>query len=98
MMIGRVVGTVVSTQKDEKLTAMKLHLVEQTDIAGRGEKKYVVAVDSVGAGVGELILYASGSSARQTELTNNKPVDTVIMGIVDAIHKNGVDVYMKSKE
>ena len=57
------------------------------------QNKFVVAVDSVGAGVGEIVLFASGSSARQTSLTQNKPVDAVIMAIVDKL-----DVSAMSKD
>ena len=98
MVIGRIVGTVVSTQKDSKLTSMKLFVVEQTDLKGKGENKFVVAVDSVGAGVGELVLYASGSSARQTEVTANKPVDAVIMAIIDTIEIQGDIQYSKNQD
>ena len=85
MQVGRIVGTVVSSQKDPSLVGMKLQVVEQTDLMGKPKGSYVIAVDSVGAGVGELVLYAAGSSARQTDMTRDKPVDTVIMSIVDSI-------------
>ena len=96
MLLGRVVGTVVSTQKDEKLEGMKLLVVQSTDVKGNPTGAQVVAVDSVGAGVGEIVLCASGSSARQTTLTQNKPVDTVIMAIVDTVEMNGDVTFSKS--
>jgi len=95
MQLGRVLGTVVSTQKDEKLEGMKLLLVQATDVRGNPQGAYAVAVDSVGAGVGEIVLYASGSSARQTTLTKDKPVDTVIMAIVDTVEMNGDVTFSK---
>ncbi len=85
MIVGKVIGTVVCTRKDPKLDGLKLLIVQQTDLAGTPKGAQVVAIDSVGAGVGEIVLCASGSSARQTESTQNRPVDTVIMAIVDTI-------------
>jgi microcompartment protein CcmK/EutM len=95
MQVGRVVGTVVSTQKDPGLSAAKLLVVEQTDMMGNPKGSHVVAVDSVGAGVGEVVMYASGSSARQTDQTNSKPVDAVIMGIIDTITVKGETTFSK---
>ncbi len=83
MKMGRVVGSVVATRKDDKLEGLKLLLVRDLDVDLAPEKGYVVAVDAVGAGAGEVVLYATGSSARQTDLTDNRPVDAVIMAIVD---------------
>lgn len=85
MLVGKIIGTVVSTRKDPKLEGLKLLIVQQTDLSGSPKGGQVVAIDSVGAGVGELVLCASGSSARQTESTQNRPVDTVVMAIVDQI-------------
>lgn len=83
MKMGRVVGSVVATRKDEKLEGLKLLLVRDLDVDLTPEKGYMVAVDAVGAGAGEVVLYATGSSARQTGLTDGRPVDAVIMAIVD---------------
>ncbi len=85
MVLGKVVGTVWATRKDENLTGMKFLIVQHVDLDYRLREQFVVAVDSVGAGVGEIVLVASGSSARQTEVTKNKPVDAVIMAIVDKL-------------
>lgn len=85
MFLGKVIGTVWATRKDEQLVGMKLQIVREVDLDYREKQKFVVAVDSVGAGVGEIVLVAQGSSARQTELTHNKPVDAVISAIVDKI-------------
>ena len=95
MIIGRVVGTCVATRKDEKLEGMKLLVVQQTDVMGKNAGGVVVAVDSVGAGLHEIVLMASGSSARQTQTTQNKPVDAVIMGIVDTLELNGEVTFRK---
>jgi len=78
MLIGKVVGTVVASRKEEKLEGVKLLVLKQVDVEGREGSGYVVAVDAVGAGVGELVLYASGSSARQTVITDKRPVDAVV--------------------
>lgn len=83
MKMGRVVGAVVATRKDEKLRGLKLLLVRDLDVELEFQSGYIVAVDAVGAGAGEVVLYATGSSARQTELTDARPVDAVIMAIVD---------------
>lgn len=83
MLLGKVVGTVVSTRKEPKMDGLKLQVLEILDVKGKPNKNYVVAVDAVGAGIGEIVLYASGSSARQTDATSNKPCDAVIMAIVD---------------
>jgi microcompartment protein CcmK/EutM len=70
-------------------------VVRRLDETGEPKGGYVVAVDSVGAGVGEVVLYASGSSARQTAVTKNKPCDAVIMAIVDQWDVDGETVYVK---
>ena len=95
MNVGKVIGTVVASRKDPKLEGLKLLLVQQTDLAGTPKGGQVVAVDSVGAGMGEVVLYCSGSSARQTEVTQNRPVDTVIMAIVDEIEAGGETSFRK---
>ena len=93
MILGRVIGTVWSTRKDEKLVGSKFLIVRQLNLDYSPKNSFVVAVDSVGAGVGEVVLYAQGSSARQTTLTKNKPVDAVIMAIVDKL-----DISVRDKE
>lgn len=95
MLFGRIVGTVVSTRKDEKIEGLKLQVVETLDIKSNPTNNYVVAVDAVGAGVGEIILYSTGSSARQTILTHEKPCDAVIMAIVDSWDVNNEIIYTK---
>ena len=88
MVLGKVIGTVWSTKKDEYLTGAKFLIVRELNLDYSPRKKFVVAVDSVGAGVGEVVLVAQGSSARQTTFTKNKPVDAVIMAIVDKLDIN----------
>lgn len=85
MLLGKVIGTVWATRKDEQLVGMKFLLVREVDLEMKPQENFVVAVDSVGAGEGEIVLVAQGSSGRQTELTKNKPVDAVIMAIVDRL-------------
>jgi len=94
--LARVVGTVVATRKDPKLGGAKLLLIENCDLAGRGQGAFLVAVDAVGAGEGEVVLHASGSSARQTTVTDGRPVDCTIMAIVDVVETGGVVRYAKS--
>jgi microcompartment protein CcmK/EutM len=95
MNLGKVVGTVISTRKDEKLTGTKLQVVRQIGLDLKETGSFVVAVDAVGAGPGEIVLYASGSSARQTTITQDRPADAVIMAIVDSVEVEGRDIYTK---
>jgi microcompartment protein CcmK/EutM len=95
MLLGRVAGTVVSSRKEPLIEGWKLLLVRQLDADNHDAGGYVVAADAVGAGVGEVVLYATGSSARQTETTRDRPCDAVIMAIVDTWEVGGRDVYRK---
>ena len=85
MLLGKVVGTIWATRKDEKLTGFKLLIVRHVELDYKLKDSYVVAVDSVGAGAGEIVLVTTGSSARQSLLTEGKPVDAVISAIVDKL-------------
>lgn len=85
MVLGKVIGTVWSTKKDENLVGAKFLIVKQLDLDLSEKNSFVVAVDSVGAGEGEVVLIATGSSARQTAFTKNKPIDAVVMAIVDKL-------------
>lgn len=98
MLIGQVVGTVVATRKEPELEGVKLLVVKGVDLDGKTTNTVIVAADAVGAGVGELVLYAAGSSARQTEITRNKPVDHVIMAIVDEITVHGKTRFSKAEQ
>lgn len=92
MKLARIVGSVVSTRKDPSLESLTLLIVENLSTTLEREGGYVVAVDSVGAGVGEVVLYATGSSARLTPVTKDRPVDAVIMAIVDSFDVEGRSV------
>jgi microcompartment protein CcmK/EutM len=95
MLLGRVVGTLVATRKDEKLEGFKLLVVKQLNIDNEETGGYVIAADAVQAGVGDTVLYATGSSARQTVLTDKKPCDAVLMAIVDTWEVGGEVKYQK---
>jgi microcompartment protein CcmK/EutM len=96
MLIARVIGTTVSTIKDEKLVGRKLLIVRETDATGTPSGKPFVAIDTVDAGVGDVVLTAAGSSARQTTITKDTPVDAVIMAVVDSLEVEGKVVFRKS--
>ena len=95
MLLGRVVGTLVATRKDEKLEGFKLLVVKQLNIDNEETGGYVVAADAVQAGSGDTALYATGSSARQTVLTDKKPCDAVLMAVVDTWEVDGEVKYQK---
>ena len=86
MLLGKVVGEVWATVKDEKLEGGRFLLVRQVDLEYKPQSNFVVAIDSLNAGSGEIVLVAQGSSARQTKETQNRPVDAVIMAIVDQLN------------
>lgn len=95
MRLARVVGTVVSTRKDPGMEGYKLLLLRDVDPTNLEESGFVVATDAVGAGVEEMVLYASGSSARQTTMTKDRPCDAVVMAIVDSWEIEGDQRYLK---
>lgn len=96
MVLGLVIGTVVATRKEQELESLKLLLVKPCDVSGQPlGGPPIVAADAVGAGLGEVVLYASGSSARQTKVTHNRPVDATIMAIVDLVESEGQMCYRK---
>lgn len=96
MLIARVIGTTVSTVKDEKLSGRKLLILRQTDEHGAPAGKPYVAIDTVDAGVGELVLTCAGSSARQTSQTKDCPVDAVIMAVIDTLEVDGEVTFTKA--
>jgi len=96
MQIARVVGSTVATIKDEKLVGRKLLIVREADERGNAVGKPYVAIDTVDAGSGDLVLIAAGSSARQTAITKDTPVDAVIMAIVDTLEVDGAITFRKS--
>ena len=95
MLLGRVTGTVVASQKEPLMNGLTLLVVRQLGVDNTESGGYVVAVDAVGAGVGEVVMYASGSSARQTGVTQNRPCDAVVMAIVDTWDVDGETVFTK---
>jgi microcompartment protein CcmK/EutM len=95
MLLGKVVGTLVSTCKDEKLEGVKLLVLQRLNVDGEPHDGYAIAVDVVGAGVEEVVMYTSGSPARQTTVTDRRPCDAVVMGIVDTWEVGGQVKYQK---
>jgi len=95
MLIARVIGLVVSTMKYHTLTGRKLLIVQETDVSGKPVGTPIVAVDTVDAGEGDVVLVAQGSAARQTEETRDAPVDNVIMAIVDTLQTDGAVSFRK---
>jgi microcompartment protein CcmK/EutM len=85
MLLAKVVGTVVATRKDERLLNAKLLISRPIDPSGKPEGGYLVAVDTVDAGVGETVLIVSGSSARMAAGQKDCPVDAAIVGVIDRI-------------
>jgi len=95
MLIAKVIGTTVATIKDPKLEGRKLLICREADQSGAATGKPYVAVDTVDAGVGDLVLTAHGSSGRQTDITKDTPVDAVIMAVIDSLQVDGANTYTK---
>jgi microcompartment protein CcmK/EutM len=95
VVLGKIIGTLVASRKEPTLEGLKLLVVRACDVDGNPTGGIAVAVDAVGAGIGEVVLYVSGSSARQTQVTQNRPVDATIMAIVDEIAVGGERRYVK---
>ncbi len=89
MLIARVIGTTIATIKDPTLEGRKLLILRQTEVDGEPFGKPYVAVDTLDAGIGDLVLTAHGSSGRMTEITKNRPVDAVIMAVIDHLQIDG---------
>lgn len=98
MNLAKVLGRVVASQKESSLEGLKLLMLGAAGPDGELTGGVVVAVDAVGAGEGEYVLYASGSSARQTKVTDGKPVDSVVMAIVDSWDIDGQERYKKGRD
>ncbi len=98
MLLGRVAGTLVSSRKDPSIEGIKLLIVRSLDADGQETGQSIVAMDAVGAGVDEVVLLAQGSSARQTEVTHNRPCDAVVMAIVDTWEVGGEERFHKHRE
>ncbi|MDA3940124.1 MAG: EutN/CcmL family microcompartment protein [Spirochaetia bacterium] len=98
MILAKVVGSVVSTVKEPRLEGTKFLILEKIDVKTlKGKKDFVVAMDAVGAGQGEIVFFVGGSSSRLTELTAGKPSDATIIAIVDSFDIRGETIYSKSK-
>lgn len=95
MLLGRVAGTLVASRKEDTLEGLKFLVIKQLDVEQAETGGYVVAADAVGAGVDEIVLYATGSSARQTVSTKDRPCDAVVMAIVDTWEVGGETKYVK---
>lgn len=98
MQLAKVIGTVVATRKEPTLNGLKFLVVRPIDETGKESGNPLVAADAVGAGPEEIVLIASGSSARQTQQTDKRPVDAVVMAIVDSWSVDGATKYRKSEE
>src|SRR6202162_5009965 len=95
MLLAKVVGTVVSTRKDAGIESLRFLFLREVTPESIKEGGFVVANDAVGCGAGEYVLYASGSSARQTEVTKDRPCAALIMAIVDPWEIGGQKLYEK---
>ena len=95
MLLAQVIGTIVASRKEPSLDGLKFLLLRGVDMEGKTTGAHVVAADAVGAGPGEIVLYAAGSSARQTTATDKRPVDAVVMAIVDQWEVGGETKYKK---
>ena len=96
MILARVAGTVVSSQKASQMEGLKLLLLEKIDpVSMQGKNDFIVAMDGVGAGVDEIVFYVSGSSARMAEITKGLPTDATVVAIVDLIELKGTLTYQK---
>ena len=95
MQIAKVLGTVVSTQKEPSLTGLKFLLLQFIDETGQLLPRYEVAADIVGAGVDEWVLVSRGSAARQSERNESRPLDALVVGIVDTVTVDNRPLYSK---
>jgi len=95
MILGKVVGTVVSEKRADQIEAARYLLIDQCDQHSTGKNDLLVALDMIGVGYGEIVLLSQGSAARQTTITDNRPMDAIIIAIVDQIDEQGHEVYNK---
>ena len=95
MKIALVIGSTISTIKDNAISGRKLLIVRDADTAGNEKGEPYVAVDTVSAGKGDLVLVTDGSSARYTNQTTDAPVDAVIVGVIDSLEMGGTVTYRK---
>jgi microcompartment protein CcmK/EutM len=95
MRIALVIGSTISTIKDEVIHGRKLLIVRNADTAGNATGEPYIAVDTVSAGTGDLVMVTDGSSARFTNQTTDMPVDAVIIGVIDSLEMSGEVTYRK---
>jgi len=95
MILGKVVGTVVSTSKNDGIKGTRYLLIDKTNQYGEKKGDYIVALDLIGAGNDELVMISESTSARETQTTFNKPIDAIIVGIIDLIDENEKVAYQK---
>ena len=95
MIMAKVSGAVVASSRSDKMPNARYLIVKPCDVKGREGEGGLVALDLLGSAPGEIVLVSQGSSTRQTETTKDKPVDAVIIGIIDAVDENGREVYRK---
>lgn len=95
MILGKVVGTVVCSIKNVEIKGARFLLVEKTNQRGQKKGDYLIALDIVGAGNDELVMISESTSARETYITKNKPIDAIIVGIIDLIDENEKIIYKK---
>ncbi len=95
MMLGIVRGTVVASRRSDEIVGARYLLVEFCRTSGEGRRSFVVALDDIGAGNGEMVLISQGSSSRQTEISKNRAVDAIVVGIVDTVYESGSVTYRK---
>jgi ethanolamine utilization protein EutN len=95
MRIALVIGSTVSTVKDESIRGRKLLIVRDADTAGKPTGEPYIAVDTVSAGAGDLVMVTAGSSARYTSQTTDIPIDAVIVGVIDSLELSGKVSYRK---
>ncbi|MBZ0284547.1 MAG: EutN/CcmL family microcompartment protein [Anaerolineae bacterium] len=98
MILAMVVGNVVASAKSAKTDGLKMMIVQPLDLEGKPKGNYVVAFDAVGVGVGEVVLYVTGSSARQTPATDGRPADATIFAVVDTWDVGGQVMYEKGRD
>lgn len=98
MILAMVVGNVVASAKSAKTDGLKMLILQPLDLEGKPKGNYVVAFDAIGAGVGEVVLYVTGSSARQTPATDGRPADAAIFAIVDTWEVGGKVMYEKGRD
>lgn len=95
MILGKIVGTVVSDIRNDGIAGARYLLIDKCNQRGEKKNDIIVALDLVGAGYDELVMIAEGSSARETEITLNKPMNAIVVGIIDLIDEMGQVVYKK---